>query len=86
MGPPGNFFNGWAVDKVGRIPMMLIGLTGCVVALIGECLSVSVFQKNGSEAAGKAAVFFIFFFLPFSSAHIDATTYIYAAESFPNPV
>lgn len=64
----------------------MIGICGDIVALTCECISVAIFQKTGERAPAKAAVFFLFLHLAFFSSFIDATTYIYVAEIFPNPV
>lgn len=64
----------------------MAGYTGVIVALIGECISVSIFQHNGSKAAVNAAIFFLFFHMACFSTTCDATSYIYASEIFPTPV
>lgn len=66
--------------------MLMVGFAGCVLALIGECITVSIFQRTGSDASASAAVFFLFLHIAFFSACCDATSYIYAAEIFPTPV
>jgi hypothetical protein len=65
---------------------MAAGLSGCVLALVGECITVSIFQKNGDKGAAAGAVFFLFLHIAFYSTTMDATSYIYAAEIFPTPV
>ncbi len=66
--------------------LAVIGLSGDVIALIGECVTVARYQATGSPAAAKAAVFFLFLHIGFYGTTVDASTYIYAAEIFPNPL
>ena len=58
--PFGNWLNALIVDRVGRVRLLLFGFGGCIVALIGECITVSIFQKNGDNRVASAAVFFLF--------------------------
>ncbi|KIX94624.1 uncharacterized protein Z520_09670 [Fonsecaea multimorphosa CBS 102226] len=82
----GNAFNAAVIDHFGRVRMLLFGFTGDVIALAGECATVAVYQRTGSPAAAKAAVFFLFLHIGFYGWTIDASTYIYATEIFPNPL
>ena len=84
--PFGNIFNSIVVDKTGRTRLLAAGLAGCVLALVGECITVSIFQKTGDKKVAAAAVFFLFLHIGFYSSTTDATSYIYAAEIFPTPV
>ncbi|KAL6242227.1 hypothetical protein RBB50_010775 [Rhinocladiella similis] len=70
----GNAFNAAVIDHFGRVRMLLFGFTGDVIALAGECASVSVYQRTGSTAAAKAAVFFLFLHIGFYGWTIDAST------------
>lgn len=64
----------------------MFGLGGSVVALIGECITVDIFQKNGSRSVAGAAVFFLFLHILCFGLSYDATSYVYGSEIFPNPV
>lgn len=64
----------------------VFGFAGCVVALVGECITVSLYQTTGSNSAASAAVFFLFLHIACFSSSVDATSYIYAAEIFPTTV
>ena len=64
----------------------MFGFAGSVVALIGECITVSIFQKTGHRSAVSAAVFFLFLHIGCFSSSVDATSYIYASEIFLTPV
>lgn len=39
----------------------VFGFTGTTIALIGECITVAQFQKDGERKVAAAAVFFLFF-------------------------
>lgn len=66
--------------------LQVIGLSGCVISLIGEVITLSQFEANGDRGSASAAVFFLFLHVAFFASAIDATTYIYASEIFPTPV
>ncbi|KAK5701132.1 hypothetical protein LTR17_022854 [Elasticomyces elasticus] len=83
--PFGNWINALVVDRLGRTRLLMFGFAGCVVALIGECITVSVYQRTGQRAAASAAVFFLFLHIAAFSSSVDATSYIYASEIFPTP-
>jgi MFS family permease len=83
----GNSTCGFIVDRVGRRPCLLIGLCGCLVALIGETITARYAADTGaSKGVLSAAVFFIFLYIPFFSTLIDPNMYIYASEIFPAEV
>ena len=84
--PFGNLLNALIVDKTGRTRLLAAGLSGCVIALIGECITVSIFQRTGDQGVAAAAVFFLFLHIAFYSSTADATSYIYSSEIFPTPV
>ncbi|EXJ86817.1 hypothetical protein A1O3_03771 [Capronia epimyces CBS 606.96] len=84
--PFGNYINALVVDRVGRVKMLVFGFTGCVLALIGEAITVSVYARTGERQVAGAAVFFLFMHITCYSISVDATTWIYASEIFPTPV
>lgn len=43
--------------------VIVYGYVLIIVALIGECITVSSFTKTGDHRAAAAAVFFLFFFV-----------------------
>lgn len=65
---------------------MVFGLSGVIIALIGETVTVTYFNKTGNTGIAKAAVFFLFLHIGFYSSTMDATSYIYSCEIFPTPV
>ncbi|EHK42563.1 uncharacterized protein TrAtP1_002416 [Trichoderma atroviride] len=84
--PFGNAINSVLVDRVGRTRLLVIGFVGVVTALIGECITVSIFQRTKSRGMAGAAVFFLFWHMVCFSSTSDATSYIYASEIFPTPL
>ncbi|RBQ77789.1 hypothetical protein FVER14953_21627 [Fusarium verticillioides] len=66
--------------------MLLGGFAGCVIALIGECITMSVFEKTNHRGAASGAVFFLFLHVTIFIICCDATSYVYASEIFPTPV
>lgn len=69
-----------------RLTISVFGLTGDLLALIGECITVSIFQRTGSRSVASVAVFFLFLHIALFSLSLDATSYIYSSEIFPTPV
>ncbi|KAF2496967.1 general substrate transporter [Lophium mytilinum] len=83
--PAGNWINAMVLDRFGRTRMLMFGFAGCVVALVGECITVSIFQRTGDPKVASAAVFFLFLHIACFSSSVDATSYVYASEIFPTP-
>jgi MFS family permease len=71
--PFGNIVCAWAIEKYGRRRMLLTGLTLCLLALIGEIVSIN----RGIDAkAGQAfAVLFLFVHLISFATFMDTTTF-----------
>lgn len=67
-------------------PYPVFGLAGSATALIGECITVDIFQRTGSRSVASAAVFFLFLHIFLFGLSYDATSYVYGSEIFPNPV
>ncbi|KAJ9613070.1 hypothetical protein H2200_003011 [Cladophialophora chaetospira] len=82
----GNFFNAFTIDHIGRVNALKIGWIGDAVALIGECASLSTFERTGSHSAAVASVFFLFLHIFLFAFNIDVTTYVYTSEIFPNHI
>lgn len=64
----------------------MFGIVGSIIALIGECVTVDIFQRTGDKGVAGAAVFFLFLHILLFGLSYDATSYIYGSEIFPNPV
>ncbi|KAL1981874.1 hypothetical protein VTN96DRAFT_2061 [Rasamsonia emersonii] len=82
----GNCFNALTIDYIGRVNALRCGWIGDAVALIGECISLSIFQRTGSHSAAVASVFFLFLHIALFAFNIDVTTYVYTSEIFPNHI
>lgn len=57
-----------------------------MVALAGECATVAEYQRTGFLTQAKAAGFFLILDIGFFCVSVDATSYIYGVEIFPNPL
>lgn len=82
----GNFFNAFTIDYIGRVNALKIGWCGDAIALIGECVSLSTFERTGSHSSAIASVFFLFLHIALFAFNIDVTTYVYTSEIFPNHI
>ncbi|KAL1967007.1 hypothetical protein VTN77DRAFT_3531 [Rasamsonia byssochlamydoides] len=82
----GNSFNALTIDYIGRVNALRCGWIGDAVALIGECISLSIFERTRSHSAAIASVFFLFLHIALFAFNIDVTTYVYTSEIFPNHI
>ncbi|GAA6022330.1 hypothetical protein JCM10207_003287 [Rhodosporidiobolus poonsookiae] len=80
--PLGNIVASQLLDRIGRRKMFIIGLTGCGLALIGE--TVAIERGLGTKAGQAFGVTFFFVHLFFFATFLDSTTFVYAAEIWPN--
>ncbi|KAL9053900.1 MAG: hypothetical protein Q9162_004473 [Coniocarpon cinnabarinum] len=80
----GNIFTALFLDRWGRRKFLIVGSTGCTVSLIFLCAMTASFLDTTNKAGLRAAVFFVFFYLIWWCACMDATQYVYLAEIFPN--
>ncbi|KAK4962430.1 hypothetical protein LTR10_000056 [Elasticomyces elasticus] len=78
-----NVLNAILLDRVGRKWLMTVGLAGCVVALVGECIMLALFEGTSNKAGQSAAVFFLYLHLAFYGSCLDASTYVFASEIWP---
>ncbi|KAF2009416.1 general substrate transporter [Aaosphaeria arxii CBS 175.79] len=81
-----NWINSLFLDRLGRIRIMLIGLTGCVCSLIGLTAIIAEFSGTSNRIGNGFGVFFLFLFVFFYGGTMDATSYVYCAEIFPTSV
>ncbi|UNI21324.1 hypothetical protein JDV02_007323 [Purpureocillium takamizusanense] len=82
----GNYINSLLVDRFGRVRLLVIGFTGCLVSLIFEAaLSAKYIGTNENKGLG-AGVFFMFLYITFYGCCIDANTYVYCSEIFPTHI
>ena len=78
-----NMLNAFLLDRVGRKWLMTSGLAGCVLALVGECICLALFQGTANKAGNSAAVFFLYLHLAVYGSCMDASTYVFASEIWP---
>ncbi|CAH0028729.1 unnamed protein product [Clonostachys rhizophaga] len=81
-----NWINSLIMDRVGRIRIMVIGLCGCAIALSCFTAMVAEFGGTSNRVGNGFGVFFLFLFVFFYGATMDATSYVYCSEIFPTPV
>lgn len=63
IGALGNYVNSLLIDRIGRKPLFLIGLSGMLVALIFETALDSLYAGTDNKPALRAALFFLFLHL-----------------------
>ncbi|RAH54477.1 sugar transporter family protein [Aspergillus piperis CBS 112811] len=78
-----NMLNAYLLDRVGRKWLMTTGLAGCVLALVGECIFLALFQGTNNKAGNSVAVFFLYLHLAIYGSCMDASTYVFASEIWP---
>jgi MFS family permease len=78
-----NIINAFLLDRVGRKLLMIIGLCGCVVALVLEMIMLALYEGTRNKAGNAAGVFFLFFHLIFYGSCMDGSTYVYGSEIWP---
>ncbi|TFK56383.1 general substrate transporter [Heliocybe sulcata] len=81
-----NFMASVLMDHMGRVRLLLIGLTGCMITLSLECAMFAQFGGTNDHVGNSLGVFFIFCYIFFYAGGIDATSYVYCSEIFPNHV
>ncbi|KAF2418476.1 MFS general substrate transporter [Tothia fuscella] len=86
----GVVFNGVGaviMDKVGRRPLLLLGVAGCCACLIVEAAMVATYAAEGTNKVGLGvgvAAFYIF--LAFYSVGVDVAGVVFYSELFPNHI
>ncbi|KAH4007443.1 hypothetical protein HBI24_065950 [Parastagonospora nodorum] len=75
------------LDKVGRKPLMLIGVGGCCVCLIVEAAIVANYAEAATNKAALAAgVAMFYLFLAVYSMGVDVAGVVFYSELFPNHI
>ena len=59
----GNYVCSLMIDRVGRVRLLCIGLTGCLVCLIFEAAIDAEYTGTTNEAGLRAGVFFLFLYI-----------------------
>ena len=78
----GNMVGALILDRVGRKPLLLAGLAGCMVAVILETAFIAQFAGTDNQVALSFGVLFSFIFISFYGACIDVVGYVYCGTSF----
>ncbi|KAH7014178.1 general substrate transporter, partial [Microdochium trichocladiopsis] len=92
VGAIGNLGSLLTMDFVGRRPSLLIGFTGCLIALILETAMVAEYvtgeaSLSAAAAAGqKVAIFAIFLFVFAYGFFLDAASFVYSSEIYPTNI
>ncbi|KAH7907374.1 general substrate transporter [Hygrophoropsis aurantiaca] len=81
-----NFVASLIMDRVGRVRLLIIGLTGCMVFLSLECAMEALYVGTTNHMGNSLGVLFIFCFICFYAGGIDATSYVYCSEIFPTHI
>lgn len=81
-----NYLSSRIMDRVGRVRLLVIGLTGCTFAIICEIAMVAEFSGTANKVGNGFGVFFLFLFVTFYGSSLDATSYVYCAEIFPTHI
>jgi len=73
------------MDKVGRKPLIIIGMIGCIVCLSIEAAIVAVYAEAGTnKAALKMGVATTYIFLLFQTYSFDSAGIVFFSEIYPN--
>ncbi|KAH7118336.1 general substrate transporter [Dactylonectria macrodidyma] len=78
-----NWVNAMLLDRVGRIKLMVIGMTGAAIAVSCETAIVAKFAGTDNAVGNGFGIFFLFLFITFFASGMDASCYVYLAEIFP---
>ncbi|EXJ84560.1 hypothetical protein A1O3_05229 [Capronia epimyces CBS 606.96] len=83
-----NYVNALLIDRIGRIRIVTIGITGCMVCLIlVTALNAHYGNAGNPNKAGQAlAITFMFLFVSFYGFGIDVSSYVYCSEIFPTHI
>lgn len=78
-----NYLSSLIIDKVGRVRLMVIGVIGCVGSVICYTAMIAEYSGTTNLVGNGFGVLFLFLFVTFYGACLDATSYVYCAEIFP---
>jgi MFS family permease len=81
-----NWVNAMLLDRLGRIPIITWGLTGCICMMICETAMVATYAGTPNKGGNAAGVLFLFLFVTFYGGSQDASSYVYCSEIFPTGV
>ena len=81
-----NWVNSMFLDRLGRKPILTVGLSGCIVMMIFETVMVARYAGTPNKGGNAAGVLFLFLFVTFYAGCLDASSYVYCAEIFPTSI
>ena len=81
-----NFIGALLLDKVGRKPLLIAGLTGCMLSVSLETAMIASYAGTTNQAGLSMGVFFSFCFISFYGGGIDVVGYVYCSEIFPTHI
>ncbi|RFU24119.1 hypothetical protein B7463_g12217, partial [Scytalidium lignicola] len=83
-----NFVNAMLIDRIGRIRILTIGISGtiCCVSIVTALVARYGGTENTNKAGSGAAVAFMFLFVTFYGFGIDVSSYVYCSEIFPTHI
>ncbi|KAK4936073.1 hypothetical protein LTR10_022975 [Elasticomyces elasticus] len=81
-----NFVGALLLDRVGRKPLLLTGLTGCMLSVALETAMIAEYAGTTNKAGLSMGVFFSFCFISFYGGGIDVVGYVYCSEIFPTHI
>ncbi|KAJ6115470.1 hypothetical protein N7486_001248 [Penicillium sp. IBT 16267x] len=81
-----NFGGALLLDKVGRKPLLIIGLAGCMLSVCLETAMIASFAGTTNHAGLAMGVLFSFCFIIFYGGGIDVVGYVYCSEIFPTHI
>ncbi|RVX65797.1 hypothetical protein B0A52_10328 [Exophiala mesophila] len=90
MGIGGNLMGALIIDKIGRKPLMLIGIGGCLLFLTLEAAMVASFASPVSDPPNRrgieAAIAFLYLFVFTFGMGVDVSGFVFYGEIFPNHI
>lgn len=85
VGTAGSSISALAVDRVGRKPLLMIGLAGCAVFMSIEAAMVALYTKEGTNKAGLTmGVAATYIFLLFETIAYDGAGIVLFSEIYPS--
>jgi MFS family permease len=81
----GNRIGALVIDWSGRRPLLILGVSGCCVALILEAAMVASFAEEGTNVAGlRMGVAATYLFLLLYCIGVDVAGVVFYSELFDN--
>ncbi|KAI1613535.1 general substrate transporter [Exophiala viscosa] len=81
-----NFINALLLDRVGRIPVMVVGQIGCAISVAGFTACLARYGGTDNKLGNGFGVFFLYLFVTFFGGSMDASSYVYSSEIFPTSI